>query len=85
MTSDEVQVGQVWKSADPRAAGSSFRITEVDAEGGRARGVKLSVARNVSDEQEGRLTRWIALRRFKSHNRGYLLVSDPDTGTAATS
>jgi hypothetical protein len=81
----EVKIGQIWKSDDPRSAGSSFRITEVDEAGARARGVKLSVARNVSDGQEGHQTRWIALRRFRPNNRGYRLVENPDTGTAVAS
>lgn len=70
MTPD-VAVGQTWEDADPRAAGRRIRITEVDAVQGRARGVVLSVGRNVGEHQVGSRTRWIKLSRFHDDHRGY--------------
>jgi hypothetical protein len=70
-----VAVGQVWEDADPRSSGRRIRITEVDQAGGRARGVVFSQARNVGDEEHR--SRWISLKRFRPHHRGYRLVSDP--------
>jgi hypothetical protein len=75
----QVTVGQIWADDDPRSSGRRIRITEVEE--GRARGVVLAVGRNVSEHQEGRRTRWIALKRFQPGNRGYRLVENPDTGT----
>lgn len=74
----QVAVGQVWEDDDPRSAGRRIEITEVD--GDRARGKVLSVARNVSEEQIGRSTRWVAVRRFRPGNRGYRLIKDVATG-----
>lgn len=73
----DVTVGQVWADTDPRKAGRRFRITEVDTAHSRARGVTFREAYNVSADADGRRTRWIRLDRFRAHNRGYRLVSDP--------
>jgi hypothetical protein len=78
----QVAVGQVWADDDPRSAGRRVRITEVDAANQRVRGVTLAVGRNVSEHQEGRRTRWIALKRFQPGKRGYRLVENPATGTS---
>lgn len=69
-----VVVGQVWEDADPRSRGRRIRITEVDPAEGRARGVVIAQARNVGDEEHQ--TRWISLKRFRPHHRGYRLVSE---------
>lgn len=79
----EVQVGQVWKDADPRAAGRTFQIVSVAD--GYARGKILTVERNVSEKMIGRTTRAIAVNRFRPANRGYRLVANPDTKTAVAS
>lgn len=75
----QVAVGQIWEDDDPRNQGRRIEITEVEA--GRCRGKAVTVARNVSEVQVGRRTRWISLARFRPGNRGYRLVENPATGT----
>lgn len=79
----QVAVGQVWKDADPRAAGRTFEIVSVTD--GYVRGKILSVERNVSEKMIGRTTRKMAVNRFRPANRGYRLVRNPETGTAVAS
>jgi hypothetical protein len=75
----QVAVGQIWEDDDPRSSGRRIEITEVEE--GRVRGRVIKVARNVSEEQVGRRTRWISVKRFRPGNRGYRLVENPATGT----
>jgi hypothetical protein len=77
----QVAVGQVWEDDDPRSQGRRIEIIEVDTEQERVRGKVVKVARNVSEEQVGRRTRWIRSSRFQPGNRGYRLVENPATGT----
>jgi hypothetical protein len=77
-----VAVGDVWADADPRSAGRTIRIIEVDRERGVARAVVLSVARNVGEHRIGQRTRLIQLSRFTDHQRGYRRVPG---GTPVTS
>lgn len=77
-----VAIGQVWEDADPRSSGRRIRITEVDQASGRARGVVFTQARNVGDEEHR--SRWISLKRFRPHHRGYRLVSTPDIPPAVS-
>jgi hypothetical protein len=72
----QVVPGQVWEDADPRSSGRRILITEVDQAKGRARGVVFTQARNVGDDEHK--SRWISLKRFRPHHRGYRLVSTPD-------
>jgi hypothetical protein len=78
-----VAVGQVWEDSDPRSAGRRILITVVDLANGRARGMVFTQARNVGDDEHR--TRWISLKRFRPHHRGYRLLSTPDIPPAVTS
>jgi hypothetical protein len=80
----KVAVGQIWEDNDPRSAGRTIRITEVDQAKERARGEVLSVARNVGEHQVGHRTRWIKFSRFRPVQRGYRLRANPETGTSFT-
>lgn len=61
----DVQVGQIWRSADPRDNGRSVEVLEVDLESGKAQ--------VCSPYGRGPKTR-IRLDRFRPNSSGYKLV-----------
>jgi hypothetical protein len=91
-TLPDVRPGQVWADNDPRSAGRTLRIVEVQGIGDSAR-ARAEILTNTSHAQRlvdakspyardmrGKSTR-IAVLRFKPNRTGYRLIADSPNGT----
>lgn len=74
MSSEQVQVGQVWADNDPRSRGRTLKVVAIVGE--HATCVIVTNDVRAHRDRRGKHTR-VALRRFKPTQTGYRLISSP--------